>query len=209
VQDLGPDGSVALRQLNDMVPRVLADSVSVIRPALVYPGLHSGNIDDLCCGEVWSGCFGAVLVLCPERIDRDGHYEYTIRGLRERNIEVLVWPVSDCLDNDIIEGVLLSPQDGVLAWIAGFLEENKRVLVLCWDGMNRGAAIVVGFMVFYARRALLQAVRVLMQTHGAVLTHRGLRVQLVRACLDHGRPLGSAPTLPGGNLVPEVFYADL
>jgi hypothetical protein len=75
--------------------------------------------------------------------------------------------------------------------------------------MNSGAAIFAGFMVSYAGLALVDAVRALMQTRATVLMHRGLRVQLLRACLMHGRLFRSAPTRPDRYPGFGDFYADL
>ena len=66
---------------------------------------------------------------------------------------------------------------------------RRGVLVHCWAGVNRSAAVAAYFLTTECRVPLVAAVAQLMQRRGTALTNRSFRKQLVRYCFRTGLAL--------------------
>ena len=78
--------------------------------------------------------------------------------------------------------------------IRAALDAGLGVLVHCWGGVNRSAAVAALYLTTQCGVPLTAAVRQLTQQRGTVLTNQAFCKQLVQHCFKHGHALeGSAP----------------
>jgi hypothetical protein len=154
-----------------------------VSPSLA-PGLFLGDLDDaadipklLVLGVSW------VFILCPERLT--GNYLQLPLHLSENGIKLVSWPADDSSQFDIVAQVL----DQGACEIIDVVLLKARVLVVCWGGVNRSAAVAIAFLTWKRRLPLLTAVRQTIQNRGTVLTNHAFRHFLVRATESRNFPL--------------------
>lgn len=155
----------------------------VEQPAEVQPGLYLGDLDDAFDLPRLAGLgIGGVLCLCMERLGR----ERPLLGDRLGNagIDFQALPAEDNRDFDIVGKTLPRAFD----FISTQQRQGCRVLVCCYGGINRSAAVVVGFLALQQGMRLVEAVEMAMQQRGTILTNRAFRLQLVQAFLDTRPP---------------------
>ena len=145
---------------------------------LLAPGLFLGDLDDVYnVMRLRELGIGFVLNLCPERLE--GYYADLPARLVQEGIKHLAWPAKDSSTFNIIEEV-------VNQGACDFIEMGLRsagVLVNCWGGVNRSAAVAVAFPVLRRNLALVDAVRQVMNRRGTVLTNQTFRYLLVQVAL--------------------------
>ena len=76
---------------------------------------------------------------------------------------------------------------------------HSGVLIHCWAGVNRSAAVAAFFLVAKCRVPLFAAVDQLMRRRGTVLTNQSFRKQLVQYCFQEGF------SLEGSGVPPELL----
>ena len=163
-------------------------NLPVLQPAQIaprtVPGLFVGDLDDV--KNVSRLCelgIGFVLNLCPENLY--GEYAELPALLALNGIKQLTWPAEDFWNFDIVDMV-------VKQGACDFIEMGLRsagVLVNCWGGVNRSAAVAVAFLVLKKNISLVGAVREAMTQRGTVLTNYYFRWLLVKAAVAAGCPL--------------------
>ena len=89
-------------------------------------------------------------------------------------------PARDNRDHDIVTETF----PGAFEFIEGF--PARRVLVVCYGGVNRSGAVVVGFLALRRGVDLVAAVQDTMRMRGTILTNRRFRHRLIRAFLELG-----------------------
>ncbi|CAE8601305.1 unnamed protein product [Polarella glacialis] len=152
------------------------------------PGLFVGDLDDVQnVARLRELNIGFVLNLCPDNLT--GHYADLPSRLAKEGIKQLTWPAQDYWNFDIITEVV---EKGACDFIE-FGLRSAGVLVNCWGGVNRSAAVAVAFLVLRRSVPLVDAVRKTMSRRGTVLTKQSFRFLLVKAAMAAGQPLlGSA-----------------
>ncbi len=113
--------------------------------------------------------------MCAERVSPWDREVFSNRLLTE-GIKWLLLEVDDNDTCDVLEGLGATAE-----CIAEQRRRGKKTLVHCWAGVNRSAAIVVGYMAFYANMTLLEAFEQVVRCRGEVLTNWHFRELLVRA----------------------------
>ena len=199
-RNLQPEAISALMKLEDIKPAFDVwwqgqrdTSLPVEQPAEVVPGLFIGDLDDASnVNKIWYNGIRTVLNLCPENLI--GAYADLPSRLTDAGIWMLATPAEDQWDYDIVKNVI---QQGAV----DFIETRLRfggVLVNCWAGVNRSAAVVVAFLMLKKNFSLVDAVRETMSQRGTVLTNRAFRRLLLEVCLANGCNLASGDPSPKG-----------
>lgn len=172
--------------------------VTVPQPALIFLGLalYIGDMDDAASvhhfGDLGIGC---VINLCADRIN--SKYAHVPSQLGRAGIHQQILIAHDHRNCDIIS---------VAKHTIGSIDEtlhathNSGVLVHCWGGVKRSAAVAAFFLVSRCRVPLIAAVDQLMQRRGTVLTNRSFRKQLVQYCFQEGF------SFEGSGVPPEVLF---
>ena len=159
----------------------------VAQPAEVAPGLFIGDLDHACnVASLNNLGVCSVVNLCPDRLHDS--YACCASRLSSAGIWMLTAPAHDSWNFNVVEQVL---EGGVLEFIEGRMHRGG-VLVNCWGGVNRSAAVVVAFLMLKQEESLLGAFRRTMGLRGTVLTNRSFRVQLLDLALSRGCALGIA-----------------
>jgi hypothetical protein len=173
-----------MRELSDQ--RQPARELPVAQPAQIAPRLFIGDLDDAYnVNRLCDLGIGFVLNLCPEHLV--GDYEVIPHRLAQVGIEHLGIPAQDRWNFDIISEVFDKHA-------SDFIEVGLRsagVLVNCWGGVNRSAAVAVAHLVLTSHVGLVDAVRHAMGQRGTVLTNYSFRRLLVEAALERNCPLHS------------------
>ena len=140
-------------------------------------GLFVGDLDDVSAvARLKDLGIGFVLNLCPDQLT--GAYAAVPASLAQSGIVHLAWPARDHWRFDIVAKVV---DRGALDFIEAGLRCGKGVLVNCYGGVNRSAAVAVAFLVIRRQQPLRCAVERAMERRGTVLTQQYFRFLLVRA----------------------------
>ena len=152
------------------------------QPAKVFPGLqlYIGDMDDAADVQgLIKRRIGCVVNLCAERIDQAG-YEMFVVNLARAGIHHHLLVAHDDCHFDII-----AIAEYVIESIAVALR-TSGVLVFCWAGCNRSAAVTVAYLTMKCGVPLFAAVEQSMKKRGTILTNQSFRKQLVRQCFKKG-----------------------
>jgi len=176
----------------------------VPQPGEVQCGLHIGDLDDARrVDKLVQLQVAAVLLLCPEYLPKaeaeDG--EALDKRLASAGIAFKSIPAKDRRHYDIVAKTFPQAFD----FIDSFA--GRRVLICCYGGVNRSAAVLVGFLVLRRQVDLISAVQAAMEARGTILTNRSFRHMLVRASLglspppaaSHGEEEASSAAAQPGN----------
>ena len=137
--------------------------------------IYVGDLDDAAnVGRLQDLKIGLVVNLCPEMIW--GKYAGLPADLAQASIIYIAWPAQDSVDFDFIHKVLLT---GVGELIDCRLH-HSNVLINCWAGVNRSAAVAIGYLTLWQKRDLLVTFREAMMRRGTVLNNRYFRQRLVQ-----------------------------
>ena len=129
--------------------------------------------------------------LCADRIGPQSGYEHVPAELAEARIHQHILAADDIRGFDIIAvakhavGAMRTALDS---------RQDCGVLVHCWGGVNRSAAVAAAYLTTHCSVPLCAAVDRLTRQRGTVLTNQSFRKQLVRYCFKQGLSLdGEAP----------------
>ncbi len=159
----------------------------VPQPAKILPWLFLGDLDDaLNMTTLGNLDITAVLSLCPEYHNKHDvlkfckeHHHSDMPGLLKANkIELQSLEAEDDKSGnyDIVREVW--PQ--AVRHISRWSNSNQKVLVNCYGGVNRSAAIVVAWLISMERLSLCDAIHRCTAVRGTVLTNFMYRLQLLR-----------------------------
>ena len=163
-------------------------SLPVRQPARAFPGipLYIGDMDDACdlkrLAELQIGC---IVNLCPERIAYG--YEHAPAQLAQAGIDQHILFAEDSKDFDIMR--IADNAFGAIHSRLNTNSENPGVLIHCWGGVNRSAAVAIAFLTIHCDVPLWTAINNAMQQRGTILTNQSFRKQLVRRCFSSGLQL--------------------
>eukprot|EP00416_Gambierdiscus_australes_P003908 CAMPEP_0171135246 /NCGR_PEP_ID=MMETSP0766_2-20121228/129471_1 /TAXON_ID=439317 /ORGANISM="Gambierdiscus australes, Strain CAWD 149" /LENGTH=198 /DNA_ID=CAMNT_0011598735 /DNA_START=60 /DNA_END=653 /DNA_ORIENTATION=- len=142
--------------------------LEVEQPGEVRPQLFIGDLDDaMAVSKLQGRGIKAVLSLCPERRPEMSYYGDLPARLEGAGIKLCELAARDAYDFDIESVVPASCE-----FIEAQLREGGGVLVNCWGGVNRSAAVVVAFLLQCCRADLIESVRAVTRARGRVLTNR-------------------------------------
>lgn len=159
------------------------------QPARIFPGLQLfiGDIDDAAnVPRLRKLGIGSVVILCVERMIESG-YIRVVSDLAGAGIHQHLLYASDGPKCDI-----MAVADHAYGAIRAGLEtssDNNGVLICCWGGVNRSAAVLVAYLVFKCGVPLFAAVDSVMRKRGTILTNQSFRKQLVRFCFKNNLKL--------------------
>ena len=137
--------------------------------------IYVGDLDDAAnVARLQHLNIGLVVNLCPEMIS--GEYAELPADLAQASIIYIAWPAKDSIDFDFVHKVLR-------AGIGELLHcrlTHSNVLINCWAGVNRSAAVAIGYLTMWQQRDLLETFREAMRQRGTVLNNRSFRQLLVQ-----------------------------
>ena len=156
------------------------------QPAKVFPELQlfigdiedAANVQRLC--ELGIGC---VVNLCPDALCQP-EYLHLTSALSRAGIHQHLLVAEDRRNFDIL--AIAEHAYGAIHAALNSGSENNGVLIHCWGGVNRSAAVLVAYLVGKCGVPLFAAVDRVMRTRGRILTNQSFRTQLVRFCFKHG-----------------------
>ena len=145
------------------------------QPAKVFPGLQlfMGDIDDaanvqrLC--ELGIGC---VVNLCPDQVCHS-EYLHVTSALSRAGIHQHLLVAEDRRNFDIL--VVAEHAYGAIHTALNSGSENNGVLIHCWGGVNRSAAVLVAYLVGKCGVPLFVAVDRVMRKRDRILTNQSFR----------------------------------
>ena len=157
------------------------------QPAKVSPdlSLYIGDIDDAANVENLKSLeIGCVVSVCADQMK--GKYEQLPIQLADAGIQQhIVWawdreyfPIINVAEHvaDAIDASLSKPQ-------------KNGVLIHCYAGVNRSAAVMIYFLTTRRELPLVTAIEQVMKKRGTILTNIGFQKQLVRHCFNNGLKL--------------------
>ena len=157
------------------------------QPAKVSPdlSLYIGDIDDAANVENLKSLeIGCVVSVCADQMK--GKYEQLPIQLADAGIQQhIVWawdreyfPIINVAEHvaDAIDASLSKPQ-------------KNGVLIHCYAGVNRSAAVMIYFLTTRRELPLVTAIEQVTEKRGRILTNIGFRKQLVRHCSNNGLKL--------------------
>ena len=157
------------------------------QPAKVSPdlSLYIGDIDDAANVENLKSLeIGCVVSVCADQMK--GKYEQLPIQLADAGIQqhiVCAWdreyfPIINVAEHvaDAIDASLSKPQ-------------KNGVLIHCYAGVNRSAAVMIYFLTTRRELPLVTAIEQVMKKRGTILTNIGFQKQLVRHCFNNGLKL--------------------
>ena len=157
------------------------------QPAKVSPdlSLYIGDIDDAANVEnLKSLGIGCVVSVCADQMK--GKYEQLPIQLADAGIQQhILWawdreyfPIINVAEHvaDAIDASLSKPQ-------------KNGVLIHCYAGVNRSAAVMIYFLTTRRELPLVTAIEQVMKKRGTILTNIGFQKQLVRHCFNNGLKL--------------------
>jgi atypical dual specificity phosphatase len=140
----------------------------------VAPGILLGN-RFLARNQAMLEEMGVTHVLNAAHPGPEGAMSVDCGGLDTDRIGYLGLPLADTTSQDILSS--FSKAGG---WLAAALEqEGARVLICCWAGLSRSAAVLIAFMMEYRGHSLERAVREVKAVRN-IKPNRGFLIQLVR-----------------------------
>ena len=161
------------------------------QPAKVSPdlSLYIGDIEDAANVEnLKSLGIGCVVSVCADQMK--GKYEQLPIQLADAGIQQhIVWawdreyfPIINVAEHvaDAIDASLSKPQ-------------KNGVLIHCYAGVNRSAAVMIYFLTTRRELPLVTAIEQVTKKRGRILTNIGFRKQLVRYCCNNGLKLKREP----------------
>ena len=161
------------------------------QPAKVSPdlSLYIGDIEDAANVEnLKSLGIGCVVSVCADQMK--GKYEQLPIQLADAGIQQhIVWawdreyfPIINVAEHvaDAIDASLSKPQ-------------KNGVLIHCYAGVNRSAAVMIYFLTTRRELPLVTAIEQVMKKRGTILTNIGFQKQLVRHCFNNGLKLKGEP----------------
>ena len=167
---------------------------TVPQPALIFPGmpLYVGDMDDAANLERLQALgIGCVINLCADRIGPKSCYGNVPGELASAGIHQHILVADDVPGFDIM--AVAEHAMGAMKAALGS-KKNPGVLVHCWGGVNRSAAVATAYLTTHCSVPLYAAVAQLMRQRGTVLTNMSFRKQLVRHCFKQGLSLeGEVP----------------
>ena len=169
--------------------------VPVSQPAKIFPGLplYVGDMDDAAnIPHLLTLGIGCVVNLCAGELTR-AEYANLPAELATAGIHQQILVADDARGFDIISVARLAV--GCINEIVNAVDETG-VLLHCWGGVNRSAAVAAFYLVTECGMPLMQAVEHLMQRRGTVLTNYSFRTQLVQHCFRHGLSLDNGEMPP-------------
>ncbi|MCP4200798.1 MAG: dual specificity protein phosphatase family protein, partial [bacterium] len=155
------------------------------QPCEPCAGLLLGDLDNVkdCESRVALNVATAVC-LCPEQLDEQE--TATLRDtLHTHQIELQMIAANDDWKYDILQHL-----PSLAATVEAALAQSKKVLVSCWAGVNRSAALVVGYMNLVRNVPLLDAFRETVRLRGEIVVNGHFRSLLARAALSKGETPG-------------------
>ena len=158
----------------------------IVQPALIYPGLplYIGDMDDaMDIQNLQVLGIGCVVNLCADMLGAEPGYRDLPGDLGRAGIHQHIFAARDSRSFDIIHVAELA-RGAMSAALGG--ATRRGVLVHCWGGVNRSAAVATFFLTAEWRVPLVAAVAQLMERRGTVLTNQSFRKQLVRYCFKTG-----------------------
>ena len=162
-----------------------SDACPEPQPAKIFPGLplYIGDMDDAAdVKQLKLLRIGCVVNLCANKI-RSG-YQYVPMDLAEAGIHQHILVADDSRHCDIIQVAehAIGAVNATLTAPYG----NTGVLIHCWGGVNRSAAVAIVILTTQYAVPLFAAVEQVMKKRGTILTNASFRKQLVRHCFKKG-----------------------
>ena len=199
VEDLNETEKKALSELDNIEPPFTVweennDGSCTKNPVLLEPQpakvllhepLYIGDIDDAAnVKKLKSLEIGCVVSVCADKMK--GEYEQLPIQLADAGIQQhIVWawdreyfPIINVAEHvaDAIDASLSKPQ-------------KNGVLIHCYAGVNRSAAVMIYFLTTRRELPLVTAIKQVMKKRGTILTNIGFQKQLVRHCFNNGLKL--------------------
>ena len=162
------------------------------QPARIFPGLplYIGDMDDAAdvqhLKELRIGC---VVNLCADKIATSA-YEKVPWQLAQAGIDQHLLHARDQRNFDIIETA--GHAFGAIEATLTASGPKNGVLIHCWGGVNRSAAVAIAFLTVHRGVPLFAAVDHAMAKRGTILTNQSFRKQLVRNSFKKGLNLESS-----------------
>ena len=161
-----------------------------LQPARVLSDLplYIGDIDDAADVEnLISLGIGCVVNLCADKI---WEYQQLPMQLAGAGIHQ---HIMYAIDREYFP--IINVAEHVADAIAASLSRPKKngVLIHCYAGKNRSAAVMIHFLTTRKKVPLVTAIQIVMRKRGTILTNKGFRLQLVRHCLKNGLQLMEEP----------------
>ena len=161
-----------------------------LQPAKVLQDepLYIGDIDDAADVEnLISLGIGCVVNLCADKI---WEYEQLPMQLAAAGIHQ---HIMYAIDREYFP--IINVAEHVADAIAASLSRPQKngVLIHCYAGKNRSAAVMIHFLTTRKKVPLVTAIQIVMRKRGTILTNKGFRLQLVRHCLKNGLQLMEEP----------------
>lgn len=161
-------------------------STPVPQPALACPrvsdGLYIGDLTDVEWSTMQRLEITAAVVLCGQQCSAEHRAHFG--ELLTHGVDIMVLSMRDRDDED-----LDSYAEYVVPWVAQHVDGGKNVMVACWAGVNRSAAVIVAVLVSLWGLPLRQACESVNAQRGFTLTNRAFKRQLVEYCLRRGYAL--------------------
>ena len=199
VEDLNETEKKALSELDNIKPPFTVweennDGSCTKNPVLLEPQpakvlphepLYIGDIDDAAnVKKLKSLEIGCVVSVCADKMK--GKYEQLPIQLADAGIQQhILWawdreyfPIINVAEHvaDAIDASLSKPQ-------------KNGVLIHCYAGVNRSAAVMIYFLTTRRELPLVTAIEQVMEKRGTILTNIGFQKQLVRHCFNNGLEL--------------------
>ena len=155
----------------------------VRQPAHILPWLFVGDVHDaelLKMGKLKHCMIAAVLTLCPDTMNSQEGLSLA-EGLAAHGFSHFQIDARDSETYDLADAV-----QKALEFVRPFYDRKEPVLVHCFGGINRAAAISVALLMLLDRLPLCISVRLVVTNRGKVLTRRQFRAQLVQLAGDEG-----------------------
>ncbi|CAE7696174.1 DUSP7, partial [Symbiodinium pilosum] len=179
--------------------------VTVQQPAALLPWLHIGAMSDTwrwLQGELEELNIAAAIVLCKNHLDKSSIEE--AKKLAEGKAARLV--IVDAFDHPsypIVRKDPGGPLEVALELVSWVRQRKQKLLINCWAGMNRAAAISAAVMMEVENLTLLEACEVLAAKRGRVLHNVSFRKQLLSLAVSLGlagdlNAAASSPARPEG-----------
>ena len=115
-----------------------------------------------------------VLCLCPDRLDREARAG--LETARSQGVAVYTVEARDDPDYDIMTNTWPAARKLLQRWVSAGV---SRILIVCWGGVNRSAAIAGAWRRSAENMSLARTMETLMRACGTVLTNVTFRRALL------------------------------